>query len=1109
MRRSPLSRSWRVRQNRLFRAVGVPVALATVALCAWVGLSGVDSALAFEQTPRWMVSAISTPTNFAPGPGGEKAYRIAVTNVGGAASDGSPITISDQLPAGLVLGGTASGVDQLVAATKPSLASANFTCTFASCTYSGVVVPDDTLIVTIPVEVTAAEGEVVTNLARVNGGGVPDASAATPTTISATPATFGVSPGGASTMLSSTQAGAHPDITTSIALNTVNAKGSLAGDPKDIVDDLPPGFAADLADTPTCAPAIFSLAACPTGTQIGITTLTLLDVNGERTLESQPVYNISPNPGEVAKFGFSVAGNFDVQGNVSVRPGDYGGRVSFHNTNESPAELDNASVTIWGVPASPVHDPWRFKHEGLPPQGSFGTSSEVARVPYFTNSTACGEPLDVKFSASSWQGGSTSVEMPLETIAGCDRLGFPASFTAVPTTSRTDAPTGLDVLLGVAQTYDNPEGLATATLKKAVVTLPEGMTVNPSAGAGLVACSQAQYEEEGLEIAAGKGCPSESKLGTVAIETPLLSEKAAGSVFLAQPYANPFPSPGHPSGSLLALYVVARFADRGVVVKVAGKVVPDEKTGRLVSVFEGTPLLSGGPSLAGLPPLPFSAFTFKFLQGPTSPLASPPACGAYAATTTLTPWSQPSLQLTPEPVSFRITQGFDGGACPSGGVAPFAPGVIAGTRNNTAAAYSPLDVRVTRNDGEQEITRFSSQLPPGLTANLTGVPFCSEAAIYLAKAKTGAQEEAEPSCPQASQIGHTLVGAGVGPVLAWAPGKVYMAGPYNGAPFSVVAITSAKVGPFDLGTVVVREALAINPETAAVTVDAKASDPIPHIIKGVVVHVRDIRVYIDRASFTLNPTSCAKMALAATVNGAGANFESSADDVPFTVQDPFQTADCLNLGFRPRLKVTTAHKTSRKAGASLSATLTYPKARFGTQTNIKAVKVDLPKQLPSRLSTLQRACSDVVFQANPASCPQASIVGHATAITPIVPAPLTGPAYFVSHGGAKFPELIIVLQGYGITIYLRAETFISKAGITSSTFRRVPDQPVTSFTLTLPQGPDSALAAVGNLCKAKLKMPTSFTAQNGMVIRQRTPIGVSGCPKHRAGNAAAGRSVRK
>jgi hypothetical protein len=608
----------------------------------------------------------------------------------------------------------------------------------------------------------------------------------------------------------------------------------------------------------------------------------------------------------------------------------------------------------------------------------------------------------------------------------------------------------------------------------------------------------------------------------VEVETPLLEGKLLhGQVFIATPYQNPF-------GSLVALYMVIKEPSLGIVLKVPGRVDLDPQTGRLTTTFGEAPY--------EVPQFPFSHVRFHFRDGARAPLVTPPACGQYTTNIVLTSWANPDSPFTATP-TFTIDHGLNGGPCPSGGLAPFQPGLIAGTVNNSAGGFSPMSVRITRNDGEQEITGFSTQLPPGLTANLTDVPFCSQAQIAAAETRSGAQEQSEPSCPAASQIGHTLVGVGVGSVLAYTPGKLYMAGPFEGAPFSVVAITSAKVGPFDLGTVTVHLPLQIDPVTARVSIPAGAADQIPHIVKGIVVHVRGIRVYVDRQGFTLNPTNCEPLSLSATVYGAGQDTGSPADDVPSTATGRFQAADCANLAFKPSFKVSTSGKTSRNNGASLSVKLTYPKEALGKDANIGSVKVNLPKQLPSRLTTLQKACTAAQFEANPAGCPAASVVGQAKAITPILPVPIEGPAYFVSHGGAKFPELILVLQGYGITIDLRGETFISKAGITSSTFRTVPDQPVTSFELTLPQGPNSALAANGNLCsitspkivkkKVRLRsknggkrtitreiaqtvpgaltMPTTFTGQNGAVVKQNTQIEVTGCVKKKVKKAATSR----
>jgi uncharacterized repeat protein (TIGR01451 family) len=1065
------------------------------AACFLLPAFAADAAHAGEtQSPHWTVTSVSRPTNFKPGDqSGEDSYRVTVTNTGGAASDGTPIEITDELPEGLTL-------DPAGASAEDMLSEEPIKCFARTCTYTGMVVPDETIAVTFPVDVAAGSfsdtcqvptgaAGCVTNVVRVTGGGASDASMATPTIISDTPAGFGISPGGATTALSSSQAGAHPDITTSIAFNTVNSNGALASAVKNTIDELPPGFAGDLVDMPACAIALFSREECPTDTQVGVTTLTLSVLGHPSTSKIEPVYNLAPNPGAAAKIGFSALKIFGVQGDILVRPSDYGLTATFENIEESGAELDNVSLTIWGVPEDPIHDPLRYSGGAL---GHYGVpSGGTGEVPFFSSPTACAsQPAQARFTVEPWEEGiaSSSAEMPLGPFVGCDRLSMEPSLTAEATTKDAYAASGLDLRLSIPQTYENADGLATSTLKRAVVTLPEGMTVNPSAGAGLVGCAMAQYAEEGARFVAGQGCPNESKLGTVKIVTPSLKEEVTGSVFLAQPYDNltEFGEPLHPLGSLLALYVVARLPDRGIVIKTAGKVEPNLETGRLTTTFDN------------LPPLPFSIFTFSFTQGPTSPLVTPPVCGDYTVQAMLTPWSNPEgVPLTPPIPAFPITQNFNGGACPAGGVPPFDPHVISGTEDNDAGAYSPFYLRIVREDGEQEITKFTSIFPSGLTGNLTGIPFCPEADIEAARGVTGAQELEHPSCPAASEIGHTLVGAGVGSQLAEAPGKIYLAGPYNGSALSVVSITAAKVGPFDLGTVVIRFALSINPITAQVEINGANSDPIPHIIKGIVVHVRDIRAYIDREKFILNPTDCDRSSISETITGAGANPAIPADQMTVGASAPFQAADCANLAFKPTFKATTSAKTSRRSGESLHVKITYPNAPQGSQANIKSVKVDLPRQLPSRLTTLQKACLAKVFEANPSACPAASRVGMAKAVTPILPVPLEGPAYFVSYGDLKFPELIIVLQGYGFTIYLHGETFISKAGITSSTFRTVPDEPVVSFELTLPQGSYSALASNGNLCKVKggLKMPTVLTAQNGTVIKQSTPISVSGCPK--------------
>ena len=1101
-----------------------------------------SSALAVTGGPQWTVTAVSAPTNLAPGDeSGDQYFNVIVENTGGEPSSGT-VTITDLLPEGVTL--DTVGVGGATDGPNPGV-RVPLDCKGVVCTYGGVVAPEEMLLIRVPVDVAPllaplAE-QTVTNVVHVSGGGAPDVSRSTSVLLSSTPAGYGIAPGSASVVLSDSQAGAHADLTSVLGYDTIDGEGRDAGNQKEASLVLPPGFGGDLVDTPQCPVAKFSNEECPVATQVGLATLFFEGPLG-REVDREPIYNLQPEPGDVAKLGFSaVNGAARVQADVTVLPGTYQLKTTFHNINATIAQ-NVVAITIWGVPTAPAHDYWRWEqtvqHQtGLANGGHFGVSSSNARVPYLASPTSCSgeEALPATYSSVSWQEPEAKPSEAVALLApltDCERLSLESTFTAVPTTTSASAATGLNVELGVHQTNENAEGLAASALKKAVVTLPEGMTVNPSAGAGLGACTREQYEAEELVEDPAKGCPIESKLGTVKIKTPALNEEATGSVYLATPYANPFSEPEHPDGSLLALYVVARFPVRGVLVKVAGKVEANPVTGRLVTSFEGVPSLHG-PYLEGLPPVPFSLFTFQFHQGQTSPLVTPPACGSYEVQAQLIPWSEPSQLLTDISPAFEITSGAGGGACPSGGVPPFNPQVLGYPLHGNAGAYSPFYLRITRNDGEQEITGFATQLPPGLTGNLSGIPFCSEADIEAARHSSGIEEEASPSCPAASEIGRTIAEAGVGSVLAQTPGKLYLAGPFEGAPFSVAAITSAHVGPFDLGTVVVHLPLDINPETAAVSIPSGPADQIPHIIKGIVIHVRDIRVYIERPDFMLNPTSCMATSFGATVIGGGADPTNPADNDPVTVTNPFQVADCSSLKFEPTFKVSTSGKTSKADGASLHVDLTYPSGSLGHDANIKQVKVDLPKQLPSRLTTLQKACTAAQFASNPAGCPAASLIGTAKALTPILPVPLEGPAYFVSHGGEAFPDLEIVLQGYGVTIVLTGNTFISKAGITSSTFKTVPDQPVTSFELTLPEGPYSALAANGNLCAAtktvtvktkvdkrvkgklvrrngklvkvtkkttktvaeSLQMPTEFVGQNGVVIHQSTPISVSGCQK--------------
>jgi hypothetical protein len=1068
--------------------------LACAALSAALCLLFFGPAISSAQAaaPQWTVTAVSRPSFFKPfevGVEAEDSYQVTLTNTGAATANGgsAPIEITDELPAALSLDPAGASGNALVAGDPKVSDGPPLACAHLTCTFTGAVAPDQTLVLTFPVDVSPATPESVTNVVRVTGGGAPDASVSTPTPISTGPAAFGIAPGSATTALSSLQAGAHPDITNTIGFNTVNPRGALAKDFKNVVFDLPPGFASDFLDTEACPVAVFLVAECPIPSQIGVTAVTV--TGGIVGSLSEPVYNLEPGPGEVGKLGFTVAGNFNVEGSIRLRPNDYGAEVSFEDTNQVQTEIDDVSLTVWGVPASPIHDPLRARaHQG---GVIFGNPSDAALTPFFTNPTSCGTAPSVStFSVNSWQEPGVQVHeaMPFGPIVGCDRLTIEPSAEAQTTSSSAESATGLNFHINSPQHYENAEGLVASHLDDVRVTLPAGMSLNPSAGSGLGSCTTAQlaYEGSTAEPVAGLGCPEESKIGTIKVKSPALAEEASGSLFVARPFENPF-------DSLLALYLVARIPDRGVVVTAAGEVHADPGSGQLTTTFTENPQL------------PFSDFTLAFRQGATSPLVTPPICGHFTAASLLTPWSVPTQEhlLTS---SFDITSGVGGGACPGGGVPPFHPGLVAGTVNNSAGSYSPFYARISREDGEQEITRFSIKLPPGVLANLSGVTRCSEAQIARARSleheQGGAEEEAHPSCPASSEVGHTLVEAGVGSVLAQAPGKLYLAGPYHGAQLSIVSITAARVGPFDLGTVVVRQALKIDPETLAVSAEGAASDPIPHIIDGIPVHARNIRIYVDRPHFALNPTSCEPTSTASTVLGSGKDFTSEADDQPVTVTSRFQAAGCAALAFKPKLRLQLRGGKTRRGGLpGLKATVTYP--RQGAYANIAKAQVTLPPSEFLEQGHLKNVCPRSVWIQGTVpgeKCPANSIYGHARATTPLLSEPLEGPVYLRTGYGTRLPELVAALNAQEINVDVVGEIDSvhqkgSEVSLLRNTFKTVPDAPVSRFELELKGGKKGLLVNSTNICKGTHKALAAFTGQNGALGESEPKLEVGACKK--------------
>ncbi len=887
-----------------------------------------------------------------------------------------------------------------------------------------------------------------------------------------------------------TQAGSHPfELTTSFRLNaTVDSLGKTipdGGDLKDARVDLPAGLVGSATAVPQCSSELLTTlnaerrASCSDASQVGLVGLTL---SNSPTADYYPLYNITPPPGTPAEFAFDVDG-VPVRLLPSIRTGsDYGISVESSDTTQVVSTYA-VTVTFWGVPAASSHDGMRGTCLG---NGGESCPTGVSPVPLLTLPTSCTGPLTTTIRADSWQEPIANLEQWASDTSvshnragssvgmdGCNKLNFEPLITVSPDTSQADTPTGLtvDVKPSLAGLLDG-NGLSSADIKKTTVTLPAGVAINPGQAAGLQACQSSQ-ENIGKEEA--PACPLASRVGTDEIETPLLKDTLKGNVYvLAQSNGQPGEPLNLQSNPPTLQLLVAASAD-GVNVKVVGDVHLDRATGRLTTTF------------SNVPQVPFSDFRLAFSGGAQAGLVTPVTCGTYTTSADFTPWSTPFHGDAITGDSFAVQSGPGNSPCVSS--LPFAPSLIAGSTTDQAGGYTDFSLLLQRGDGQQRVSSLQFKTPAGLLAMISKVPLCGEPQAALG------------TCSAASQIGHTVVEAGPGPypLVVPEPGQppapIYLTGPYRGAPYGLSIVVPVVAGPFNLGTVVVRAAIDADPRTAQLTI---TTDPLPSILDGIPADLRTIDTVIDRKGFMFNPTSCSPQSFGGTA--------FSAEGATAAISSRFQVGSCQSLKFKPDLRVSTAAMTSRKGGASLDVKLVYPTVPLGNnqasqQSNLASVKVDLPKQLPSRLTTLQKACTAAVFDANPAACPPASIVGHATALTPILPGAISGPAFFVSHGGEAFPDLVVVLQGDGVTVDLVGATSVRKA-VTSSTFKTIPDAPISSFELTLPEGRYSALTtaylpakAHGSLCNTKLTMPTTLTAQDGAVIEQSTRISVAECPK--------------
>ncbi len=848
----------------------------------------------------------------------------------------------------------------------------------------------------------------------------------------------------------------------------------IYGNPRHLEVNLPAGLVISPAATSVkCTEAQLETnpgvgGACPAASAVGLVTLY---INGFGEKIKGAVYNMVPPPGVPAEFGVNpgeVGIIFHIVGKVRTSS-DYGFSADVSEISQT-VSIYGLKLTLWGDPSDASHDTQRgicassgkaqktieeefFEIENRKKGKStreyrFSCPTEGTTTPLLTMPGSCtGQALETTVSVDSWQEPNGIKPSPATSpaVTGCEKLDFSPSLNVkpAPETAAAESPSGLNVDLKVPR-EESVGGLAEADLERMVVTLPAGMAISLSATNGLGACTANEIE---LHNGDPPSCPDSSKIGEAEVVTPLLEQPLKGGVYLAQQETF--------EGSLIGLYVAV--AGEGVLIKLGGKAALDPSTGQITIAFDNTPQQ------------PISDIKLSLFGGPRAALMTPSGCGTYTTTSQLMPWSGDA----PAEPSSRFTVG-------SGCGQDFSPSFTAGTTDSRAGAFSPFGMTFSRQDGEQRLGSVRVVAPPGLLAVLEDVARCPEP-----QASTG-------QCGPESEIGEATIAVGPGEDPFWVKGgKIYLTGPTlrqglnpGGAPFGLSIVIPAVAGPFHLGQAIMRARVEVNSHTAQVAI---TSDSLPSVLRGIPLDIRTINMTLNRSGFIFNPTNCSPLSVTGTL--------SSTSGASAAVSSPFEAVDCANLPFKPKFTASTQARTSRANGARLDVKIT---SGLG-QANVGKVRVVLAKQLPARLTTLQKACTDAVFNVNPASCPTASVVGAATAVTPLLAHSLTGPAYLVSHGAA-FPDLVLVLQDEGIVMYLDGNMDI-KQGLTSSTFNSIPDMPISMFEIVFPEGPHSILAvdipaeAKGSMCRQSLTMPTTLTGQNGARVAQTTKIAVTGCPK--------------
>jgi hypothetical protein len=1094
------------------KRLATTMAVLSVAL---LGLLPWGASAATPAAPAWTIEAVPFPSAFQAntvdgvpfknGPG----YLIEAYNVGGEQASGT-FTVTDTLPKGLLpapafpaTGGYGRGGNTPLIQMSCSAVGRKVTCTGGT---EGSVEPGGTVNVVVPVKVEAGATGTLVNSVAIEGGGAAKVEAKTPTPVSAEPSPFGFIDGpglyGSATNAdgsAATQAASHPYQLTVAGMNlTVNPSGGkvrgAGGGLREATVELPAGIVVNPQAATRCKESELETpgAGCPASSQVGIVALTLsVGEDLGQGVAKRALYNMVPPAGVPAAFGLEV-----VTGSYVHLLGGVRSDGSFTLTASGKDVLARVPVlgvrtSLWGEPSAESHD--RQRAECLVNQNKSDCSVPRTGQAFVTLPSACGGPLKTGARIGDWIDPGAFVESSYLSsdregnpvgVSGCAAPDFTPTIEARPTTAQGESPSGLDFELRQPQ-HEGFEELATASLKNTTVALPVGLALNPSAAGGRDACSAAQI---GLVTAVGQmpiryreepaHCPDASKLGTFTADTPLLDHRLQGAVYLAKPFDNPF-------GSLLGIYLVLEDEATGIIAKLAGRVEADAATGQLRTTVQESPQF------------PLSEVALHLYGGARGALITPIACGAHTTDATLTPWSTPEGADAHSSDSFQIS-----GSCASSeAAAPKDYGFAAGAASPLSGAYSPFVLKLTRADGTQRLSGLDVDLPAGLTGKLAGIPYCPEAGIARAQARSnpedGKLEQADPSCPAASEVGRATVAAGSGPSPFYVTGHAYLAGPYKGAPLSMVVITPAVAGPFDLGVVEVRVAVYVDAETARIHA---VSDPLPTILDGIPLDVRSIALSLDRPNFTLNPTSCEAKSVTAQVTTQVGQSAS--------VANRFQVGECGRLKFKPKMKLTLKGATRRTGHPALKAVVTYPNK--GAYANIARAQVALPHSEFLDQGNIGKACTKPVLLAK--ACPKKSIYGKAKAWTPLFEKPLEGPVYLVGGYGYKLPALVAELDGQ-VRVLLVGKVDTGKSKGIRNTFEAVPDAPVSRFVLQMKGGKKYGLLENSEeLCAREQRANARFVAQNGRVAQLRPRISVQ-CGKKKGkkhqGSKGHGRSKGK